>query len=90
MHACMLAAKLKSVRVQDILEAIKVVKQVKSETVKLKFQHLGTTENIRLGVFSDASLANLPDGSSKRGKILCLLGENDKASPLSWQSRKIR
>ena len=64
--ACMLAAKLKNAtRVQDILDANKVVKKVKSETVKLNFQHLGTTKNIRLGVFSDASLANLPDGGSQ-------------------------
>ena len=88
--ACMLAAKLKNARVQDILDANKVVKKVKSETVKLKFQHLGTTKNIRLGVFSDASLANLPDGGSQGGNIICLLGENGKASPVSWQSKKIR
>ena len=49
---------------------IKLLKKVKSETVKLKFQHLGTTKNIRLGVFSDASLANLPDGGSQGGNII--------------------
>ena len=86
----MLAAKLKNVKVQDILGAYKVVKKIKSETVKLKFQCLGTTENIRLGVFSDASLANLPDGGSQGWNIICLLGENRKASPLRWQSTKIR
>ena len=88
--ACMLAAKLKNARAQDILDANKVVKKVKSETVKLRFQHLGTTENIRLGVFSDASLANLPNGSSQGGNIICRLGENGKASPLSWKTKKIR
>ena len=88
--ACMMAAKLKNSRAQDILDADKVVKKIKSENVKLKFQHLSTTENIRLGVFSDASLANLPDGGSQGGSIICLLGENGKASRLSWQSEKIR
>ena len=87
--ACMLAAKLKNARVLDILDADKVVKKVKSETVKLKSQYLGTTKNIRLGVFSDASLANLLDGGSQGGNIICLLGENGKASPLSWLSKRI-
>ena len=32
----MLAAKLKNARAQDILDANKVVKKIKSETVKLK------------------------------------------------------
>ena len=34
----------------------------------------------------------MPDGVSQGGKkyYQCLLGENDKASPLSWQSKKIR
>ena len=39
----MLAAKLKNV--QDILDANEVAKKVKSATVKLTFQHLGTTKN---------------------------------------------
>ena len=83
----MLAAKLKNV--QDILDANEVAKKVKSATVKLTFQHLGTTKNIRLGVFSDAFLANLPDGGSQGGNIICILGENGKASPLCWQSKKL-
>ena len=59
----------------DILDANKVVKKVKSETVKLKFQHLGTTKNIRLGVLSDASLDNLPDGGSQGGNTISVFLE---------------
>ena len=88
--ACMLAAKLKNARVQDILDANKVVKKIKSETVILKFQHLGITQNIRMGVFSNASLANLPDAGSQGGNSICLPRGNGKASPLRLQSKKIR
>ena len=81
----MLATNLKGARVQDSLD----IKKIKSEADKSKCQHLGTTENISLGVFGNASLANLPDGGSQGENIVFLFGEKGKAFPLSWQSRKI-
>ena len=88
--ACHLASSLKNATVNNILEANKVIKRLKSETVELKFQHLGDITKVQLLAFSDASLGNLPDGGSQGGYFIVLLGENGKFSPLCWQSKRIR
>ena len=86
--ACMLSASLKDATVQNIIEANKVVRRLKSEKVALKFQYL--REKLQLVVFSDASLGNLPHGGTQGGHLILLMGQNGKFSPLSWQSKKIR
>ena len=73
--ACHLASSLKNATVNNILEANKVIKRFKSETVELKFQHLGDITKVQLLAFSDASLGNLPDGGSQGGNFIVLLGE---------------
>ena len=88
--ACHLASSLKNATVNNILEANKVIKRLKSETVELKFQHLGDITKVQLLAFSDASLGNLPDGGSQGGYFIVLMGENGKFSPLCWQSKRIR
>ena len=88
--ACHLASSLKNATVNNILEANKVIKRLKSETVELKFQHLGDITKVQLLAFSDASLGNLPDGGSQGGNFIVLMGENGKFSPLCWQSKRIR
>ena len=88
--ACHLASSLKNATVNNILEANKVIKRLKSETVELKFQCLGDVTKIQLIAFSDASLGNLPDGGYQGGYLIVLMGENGKFSPLCWQSKRIR
>ena len=72
--ACHLASSLKNATVNNILEANKVIKRLKSETVELKFQHLGDITKIQLLAFSDASMDNLPDGGSQWGVLHCAPG----------------
>ncbi|CAG2196721.1 unnamed protein product [Mytilus edulis] len=76
--------------VQTLNEANKIIKNLKSETVTLKFKKLGNDNAIRLVVFSDSSLGNLSDGGTQGGHFIVLVGENGIFSPITWQSKRIR
>lgn len=89
-EAANLAASFKNATVQTLIEANKVVTHLKSDTVNLKFQHLGCNENLKLIVFSDSSLGNLPDGGTQGGHFIMLIGKDGYFSPLMWQSKRIR
>ena len=72
-----------------------MIKRLKSETVELKFQHLGDVTKVQLLAFSDASLGNLPDGGSQGGgggTSLCswVKMRNFHLEDLCWQSKRIR
>ena len=83
---CILASTLKHGTVQTWHEANKVVKKLKSEHVTLKFQNLGDDDSLKLVVFSDASMGNLPDGGTQGGHLIVLMGKEGIFSPVCWQS----
>ena len=87
---CILASTLKHGTVQTLHEANKVVKKRKSEHVTLKFQNLGDDDSLKLVVFSDASMGNLPDGGTQGGHLIVLMGKEGIFSPVCWQSKRIR
>ncbi len=88
-EACRLSSRVKDATVQDLIELNKVLKQVKSEKVTLKYQKLGRRD-LSLMVFSDASLGNLPDGGTQGAYVIFLMNEDRRASPICWNSKKIR
>ena len=88
-EASNLASSLKIATVQTLIEANKVIKSLKSETVSLKFQNLGQNDYVKLLMFSDSSLGNLPDGETQ-GHFIVLFGENGLISPLTWISKRTR
>ena len=71
-------------------EANKVVRKLKSEHVALRFQNLGNDDALKLVVFSDAAMGNLPDGGTQGGHLIVLMGKEGKFSPVCWQSKRIR
>jgi len=87
---CVLAANLKHATVQTMHEANKVVRKLKSEHVTLKFHNLGKEDSLKLVVFSDASMGNLPDGGTQGGHLIVLMGEKGRFSPICWKSKRIR
>ena len=87
---CSLTSNLKNAKVEHILDANKVIKRVKSETVSLKYRHLKDNSPLKLIAFSDASLGNLKDGATQGGNFIVLMGNDGHFSPLSWQSKRIR
>ena len=77
--------------VDHLLQANKVIRKLKSESLQIKFPRLGNLSNLQLLLFNDASYANLPDGtSSTGGRVVFLYGEGDKCCPISWSSTKIK
>jgi len=85
-----LASSLKSAKVQTLIEANKIIKNLKSETITIKFQKLGNDSDIKVLIFSDSSLGNLPDGGTQGGHFIVLIGKNGRISPITWQSKRIR
>ena len=88
--ACEISTSVKNATVEDVMQANKVVRKAKSNTVRLRFRDLGDVKGAELISFSDASLGNLKDGASQGGHIIILVGKNGNYSPISWQSKKIR
>lgn len=78
------------VTVQTLHDVNKLIRKLKSEEVTLEFQNLGKDSSLKLVVFSDASMGNLPDGFTQAGHLIFLVGEDGKFSPISWQSKRIR
>ena len=76
--------------VSDLYVANKSINKLKSEEVVLKFKDIGDVTKARITAYSDASHANLKNGSSQGGYIIFLHGENDCVTPLSWRSRKVK
>ena len=82
--------------VNDVLKMNKMFLKLKQDSVKMKYQHLGATDKLRLSVFSDASFGNLPDGESSGMGYLIFLsvgftaGKSSPCSLLSWTACKVR
>ena len=86
-----LSMSTKHPRVENLLQANKLIRRIKADTYSLAFPKLGNLADIEIILFSDASYANLSDGvSSAGGHIIFLKGENGKCCPISWSTKKIR
>ena len=70
----------------DLKTANKYIRRLKSLEVVLKFPNLGNLENVRIMCSSDASFANLKNGSSHGGFIIFLCGN----APIAWKSNKLK
>ena len=76
--------------VQHVLEINKIIGKAKVTKSSLKFRNLGSKNELKLVVFSDASLGNMPNGGSQGGYLILLVGESGKFSPIWCNSKKIR
>ena len=88
--SCIAAVSLREANVRDVHVVNKSIKKVKSDTVTLKFNNIGPLEHAKIVTYCDASFRNLKDENSQGGFIVFLLGENEKYSPIMWQSKKIK
>ena len=70
---CILASTIKHATVKTML---------KSEHVTLKFQNLGDDDSLKLVIFSDASMGNLPDGGTQGGHLIVVMGKEGIFSPV--------
>ena len=84
------ASSFKGATVQTLIDANKVIKNLKSDNVTLKFQQLGSNDKLKIVIFSDSSLGNLSNGGTQGGHFIMLAGEDGHFSPLTWQSKRIK
>ena len=71
---CELSTSLEHATVKNILDANKVAKKLKSDSLVLKFQSINE-ENVKISAYSDSSFGNLPDRSSQ-GSYTILLADD--------------
>ena len=86
--SCEVNTSMTNGKVKDLSRANKVIKQLKSDDVKIFFHDLREIQE--LVCYSDASYASLPGGASQGAYILFLKGSNGKYVPIAWKSNKIR
>lgn len=85
-----LASSTKHATVQTLNCTNKLIRKLKLQEVTLKFQPLGKDSSLKLVVFNDSSMGNLPDGGTQGGHIIMLMGEDGRFSLICWQLRRIR
>ncbi|CAF4431943.1 unnamed protein product, partial [Rotaria magnacalcarata] len=69
-EVCALSTIIGSATVGDIVHANKILNTLKTVKVSLQFPDLGEFQHWKMVCFSDASYANLPDGSSQGGYLV--------------------
>ena len=75
--------------VKAIIEANKTVRKLKSEQLRIMYPSLGDPVQMKVVVYGDGSHSSLPSGASQGGNIVFLVGENGKAAPVSWKSKRL-
>ena len=86
-----LSTKLKKAKVSDLMKATKCIKKMKYDDSKILFPALNKSVEWRIIVFTDASHANLSDGSGSMGAHVVFLVDLDgNCCTLAWQANKIK
>lgn len=85
-----LSGRTSSLKVSDIVKINKLIGKIKSTDTKMVFPKLEDVTNVKLAVYADASLGNLPDGGSQGGYVIFMVDSNGSCSPIEWQSVRIR
>jgi len=81
----------KSAKIKDILLINKAVKKVKDFSSKTYFRPLNLkTDALRILVYSDASLGNLPNSGSCRGYVVFIGNQAGVVNLLNWSANKIK
>ena len=87
---CDHSSRLKHAKVADMCSLNKIVSKLHSSSLKLHFPAMPGFEACFLECYTDASFANLSDGSSQGGFVIFLGSSEGSRCPLYWESRKIR
>ena len=88
-NACYLSSAQSRLTVKEISEANKAVRDLKNNQYQLRYPKL-ELQSLKIVVHSDASYANLPNGSSQGGFVVFLADDLGRCAPITWGSKKIR
>ncbi len=85
-----LSTKFQCANISHLMDAIKVLKRVKTGDCKLKYPKLKDIDTARIVLYTDASFANLDNSGSCAGSVIFLVDNDGKSCALSWHSGKIK
>ena len=84
------STKIKNATVADICSLNKIVNRLKNDQYSIHYPVMPDLRSCFIEVYSDASFANLDDGSSQGGMLISLSDQQGARCPIYWESRKIR
>jgi len=67
-----------------LIQANKMLRKIKTDCYQLIFPHMDEVTNLTIVVYSDASHANIPDGSSSTAGHVVFLAGDVWSSVISW------
>ena len=83
-----MASNLTRASINELIQCNKIISKVKDINLKLPFRKL--QGNLKLVVYTDASLGNLTDGSSQGAYLIFLVENNGWCNLLSWHSERLK
>ena len=89
-EVCKMSVGLKNATGASIKFANKTIRKLQNDKYSMKFPNLGSIDNLRIVVYSDAAFANMEYAASQGGFIVFLEGNCGKRAPIVWSSRKLR
>ena len=86
-----MSTKLKHARVGDLVRTIKKISRIKDIQSFMTFPKMAITKELKVVVFTDASLGNLNEGTGSTGVyIIWLMDSTGQCCPTAWNARKIK
>ena len=86
-----LSTRFKSCTVADLIDVNKLLQKARANKCEIKFSNLGREEDWRIITYTDASFANLCNGTASCiGYVVFLVGKNNNCSVLVWRSGKAK
>ena len=85
-----LSGRTSSLKVSDVTKMNKLITKLKNSDIGIVYPRMKDVENLRVAVFADASLGNLPDKGSQAGYLVFLVDCEGNAALIDWKSHKIR
>ena len=83
-----LASPLNNATISEIKLCDKIISKIKNNKITLKYKKL--VNDLKLFVYTDASLGNLKDVGSQGAYLVFLLDESDNCSLVTWQSKRLK
>ena len=86
-----MSTKLKQGKVEGLTRAIKKISRLKDIQSFMTFPRLTSLEDLKIVVFTDASLGNINDGAGSTGAFIVWLMDNTgQCCPIAWNAHKIK
>ena len=83
--------KLKQGTVTDLVRVIKKISRLKDFHSYMTFPRLSKTAELKIAVFTDASLGNINEGTGSTGAFIIWLKDNTgQCCPIAWNAHKIK